>query len=234
MGLVSPYLFAWLPARLFTRRNPELKQLFTLFSNFLITGPKIGMVMDPYWLYKWSFDLETHATKFPKREDYIWYLSFVGGIIHIINYYFVGSPFLLSGLELALCYTACQDARGQQQGLFFFQIPAQMMPLAMIALTALMTGSIEATYVQFAGLVAAHLYDFLHRIFPEFGGGPNLIPTPSWVSWICGTPRVLQQGFGTATRQPDQAEGRTTGSRAGGPLPDSWRTRGTGHRLGGS
>lgn len=152
----------------------------------------------------------------------------------MVNYFFVGGGFLLNGLELALCYTSCQDARGQQHGLFFFQVPAQLMPLALIALTMLMNGTVESTYLQFAGLAAAHLYDFLSRLFPEFGGVPNLIPTPSWVSWIARTPRVLQRNHGTTIRNSDQTEGRSTGASTGGPLPDSWRTRGQGHRLGGS
>ena len=91
--------------------------------------------------------------------------------------------------------------------------------------------------LQITGLVAAHLHDFLTRIYPEFSGGPNLLPTPGFMSSLVHTPRVLQRDYGTAFRtqpRPGQTSGRTTGSSTGGSvLPDSWRSRGQGHRLGG-
>jgi Derlin-2/3 len=89
--------------------------------------------------------------------------------------------------------------------------------------------------IQLTGFVAAHAFDFLTRIYPEFGGGPNLLQTPSFMSHLVHTPRVLKRAYGTAVRPTtDNDTGRGTGASTGsGPLPDSWRTRGRGHRLGG-
>lgn len=87
---------------------------------------------------------------------------------------------------------------------------------------------------QLAGIFAAHLFDFLTRIFPDFGGGPNFLPTPFWVSYIMEAPRSLQR-YGIATRQTNSSQGSGTSARfENGPLPNGWRTRGHGHRLGGS
>jgi Derlin-2/3 len=61
-----------------------------------------------------------------------------------------------------------------------------------------------------------------------------LLPTPSFISRFVQTPRVFQREHGTAIRPPSvQASGSTTGAATGSVLPDSWRTRGTGRRLGG-
>lgn len=91
--------------------------------------------------------------------------------------------------------------------------------------------------LQLCGLVAAHLYDFLTRLWPEFGGGSNLLPTPAFMSRLVPTPaRVQDHGFGQSFRPPggvSGGSGRTTGASTGGVLPDTWKTRGRGNRLGG-
>jgi Derlin-2/3 len=150
-----------------------------------------------------------------------------------LNTYFTGMPFFLHGLIMALCYTAVQDQRGQKAYFYFFSVPAQAMPYCMLGASLLM--SPEIIPLQVTGIVAAHLHDFLTRIYPEFSGGPNLLPTPAFMSRLVQTPRLLQRTYGTAIRPTAAAEpstGRTTG--ASGPvLPESWRSRGSGHRLGG-
>jgi Derlin-2/3 len=150
----------------------------------------------------------------------------------IINQAFgFGYGFFLRALNLALCYTVTQDQRGMQAGFFFFTIPAQLTPICTIAVTFLMTGPYLAL-LEIIGLFAAHLYDFLSRLWPEFGGGPTLIATPAIMSRLVQTPRVMSRSAGTAFRATrDESSGSTTGASTG-PLPDSWRTRGPGQRLG--
>lgn len=138
--------------------------------------------------------------------------------------------FFLPALILAMAYTATQDQRGQKAGFFFFTVPAQLIPLCMMGATLLMA-SPGQMLLQLTGLVAAHLHDFLTRIYPEFGGGRNLIPTPPFFARLVTTPRILQREYGTGIR-PSQGSGSSTGAQGSGPLPDSWRTRGSGHRLG--
>jgi Derlin-2/3 len=135
---------------------------------------------------------------------------------------------------MALCYTATQDQRGTRAGFFFFTVPAQTIPYCMIAMSFLMRPWIIP--MQISGIVAAHLHDFLWRIWPEFGGGPRLLATPKFVSYLVQTPAALNRGYGTAFRPgagSGTGTGRTTAASTGSVLPDSWRTRGTGRRLGG-
>ena len=98
--------------------------------------------------------------------------------------------------------------------------------------------------LQIEGLVAAHLYDFLARIWPQFGGsGRSLIPTPKVLTTVVNTVSgftanvggVAARATGSAgetTGSSGQTTGTSTGASRGPPLPDSWRTRGPGHRLG--
>lgn len=89
--------------------------------------------------------------------------------------------------------------------------------------------------LQITGILAAHWHDFMTRLWPEFGGGSSLLPTPAFLSRFVETPRVFRREYGTAIRPGSGAPstGRTTGASTGSVLPDSWRTRGSGHRLGG-
>ena len=140
------------------------------------------------------------------------------------------SGFYLQGLILALAYTGTQDQRGVKANFFFVTIPAQLVPYTMMLVSLLMVGP-HALKLQLCGLVAAHLHDFLTRLWPEFGGGSNWLATPAFLSRLVSpAERRVDRAYGTAFR----AAGSSTGTDSGnGPLPDSWRTRGKGQRLGG-
>lgn len=132
-----------------------------------------------------------------------------------------------------MSYTVHQDERGAQVTYFFITIPAQLVPYAML-FVSLLTGGPPAFLLDLHGLAAAHLYDFLSRTWPEFGGGRNVIPTPAFMTRLVEAPErirfvaepvLLRAGTG------GQTSGQSTGVSRG-PLPDSWRTRGSGQRLG--
>jgi Derlin-2/3 len=117
---------------------------------------------------------------------------------------------------------------------FVITIPAQWMPYAMLLMTFVMAGP-GAAKIQATGLVAAHLHDFLTRIWPTFGGGRNLVPTPEFIKRRYQTtqPTVTSRPYGTAFAQPQRADSGPASGSSAGVLPESWRNRGSGHRLGG-
>lgn len=164
----------------------------------------------------------------PKRTSQLTTPQFLDWLIG------VNSGYHLQGLILALAYTCTQDQRGIKANFFFVTIPAQLVPYSMMLVSLIVAGP-SVFMLQLCGLVAAHLYDFLTRLWPEFGGGSNLLPTPRFMSRLVPTPgRVEDHGFGRAYRPPaDNASGSSTGASTGGILPDSWKTRGKGNRLGG-
>ncbi|KAK3351334.1 Der1-like family-domain-containing protein [Neurospora tetraspora] len=208
-------------------------EIWRLVTSFLLSSPQLGIVLDPYFAYQYLSQLETTNPKFQRKEDILWYLITVGGFIITVNRIFLGGYFFLQGLIVALCYTAVQDARGAKANFFFFTVPAQLIPYCMLLSSLLMNPM--AIPLQVTGILAAHWHDFMTRLWAEFGGGSSLLPTPAFLSRFVETPRVFRREYGTAIRPGPGAPstGSTTGASTGSVLPDSWRTRGSGHRLGG-
>lgn len=136
---------------------------------------------------------------------------------------------------LAFSYTSTQDDRDQKATFFVVTIPAQWIPYAMLLMTFVMAGP-GAAKIQATGLIAAHLHDFLTRLWPTFGGGRNFVPTPRFVKRMFQTTEatVRDRSFGTAFTPAQRTAGPASGSSSGGVLPESWRNRGSGHRLGGN
>lgn len=99
-------------------------------------------------------------------------------------------------------------------------------------MTFVMAGP-NAVMNQATGIPAAHLYVFLTRLWPNFGGGKNYIITPAIVTrWFGGDrPNTQTRGYGTAYRQAASAPDR--GTSGGFGFASAWGTRGQGRRLGG-
>jgi Derlin-2/3 len=147
----------------------------------------------------------------------------------ILAGYFLNAYTFLPALTLACAYTYAQDNPTRQVSFFILTFDAKYLPLALLFLTLIMENA-EAALAQATGLIAAHLYDFLTRIWPTFGGGTNYITTPAIVKqWFGGGPGTQQArgyGYAQAARAPAEppAAGRTTGVSA-----PQW---GPGRRLG--
>ncbi|KKA28053.1 hypothetical protein TD95_001543 [Thielaviopsis punctulata] len=248
---VLPYSWIMFTWQQFLQLPP---QLWRLPTSFLLTGPSLGMLFDPFMLYRGLVELEMGNSRFRSKEDVVWYLICVAlmtiGFNELGLYLGLSNVYatFLPGFLIALTYTTSQDKRGQQASLFFFTIPAQLMPYALILMGFLQdpNSGMYMLPLQIAGILAAHTYDFATRLWPEFGRGRNLLPTPGFVSVFTTTPRFLQGRFtpgpgraggqrlgGGGATGSGVGVGRSTGVSLGsGPLPDSWRTRGPGQRLG--
>lgn len=79
LGFVSPYWFIFMPDYLF--KIPP--QIWRLGTNFLLTGPQLGLLFDTYFLYTYLTALEVGNPRFPRREDVVWYLMFVCTVITV-------------------------------------------------------------------------------------------------------------------------------------------------------
>ena len=108
--------------------------------------------------------------------------------------------------------------------LFVITIQARYLPYALLFMS-LVLGSPDQVLLQATGLLAAHLYDFLTRIWPTFGGGRNYITTPQFVKhWFAAAPGTQQArpygtmmpgGGGAATGSSTRSAARTTASKWG-------------------
>lgn len=70
--------YSWMmfvPGRIF-KFPPEVWRFATAF---FLSGPKLELIMDPYFAYQNLSQLEMSNTKFSRKEDLLWYLITVGG-----------------------------------------------------------------------------------------------------------------------------------------------------------
>lgn len=153
-----------------------------------------------------------------------------------------GGGLLLGPLLLALAYLHVQDAPDGMMTFFFFSIRRKYLPGCMLLVAFLMAGPQEALKQAF-GLAAAHLYDFLTRIWPSYGGGYNPIRTPQvvqrWFARPSGASTTRSYGTAFQSRPAGSvgAQPQTGSSRGGGWTSGftsgAWGSRGSGRRLGG-
>ena len=74
-GLLHPIYVIFLQDAIFTVK--KLPQLWRLISPFLLTGPKFGLLMDPYFLYTYGSGLERGSPRFTEPGSFFIYNVFV-------------------------------------------------------------------------------------------------------------------------------------------------------------
>ncbi|KAK8213373.1 hypothetical protein M8818_002672 [Zalaria obscura] len=236
-GILNPYYVVFI--RRFVLKLP-VPQLWRLITPFFLTGPKLGIVLDPYFIYTYGSVLETESSRFSQPGDFLVYLLFIAGVVLITGGFLLQSILFLQPLILALAYTYAQDNPTRRITFYIVTFQVKYLPYAMLLMTFVMSSPNEALH-QGTGLFAAHLYDFLTRIWPTFGGGRNPIRTPQAIRrWFVKPPGAgTQRGYGTAFQgRPAGSQGQTAGSgRTGGWTSGfssgSWGSMGPGRRLGG-
>ncbi|KAL7949017.1 Der1-like family domain-containing protein [Trichoderma barbatum] len=227
-GVLAGGLFSY-DFRLLLRIPPQAWRLVTCF---LITFPNLGILFDTFHMYMYMSQLEKGHPRLSRREDFVWYLTFISGTILILSHLTgFGFGVLTQALLLAMAYTVTQEQRGQTTNYMFINIPSQLVPFAMMGINLFFPGGIGIVLLQLHGLAAAHLYLFLSKIWPEVGGGRNWIQTPAFITSLVNGVTPAPQRPAAGARAPDAASARSSGASRG-PLPDSWRTRGPGQRLG--
>ncbi|KAF2142984.1 uncharacterized protein K452DRAFT_358026 [Aplosporella prunicola CBS 121167] len=244
-GLVPYYPLPFIPSKVLA----VPPQLWRLVTSFLLTGQGLGIIFDPYFLYMYGSQLELGSPRFTGHGDFFTYIIFNGLVIILKRFlepgkiapalrthhhshnskagYILGGALFLSPLIMAIMYTFAQDNPERSVTFFVINVPAKYLPYLMLLVTFVMAGP-APTMHQGAGILSSHLYDFLTRIWPTFGGGRNVIFTPRFVKeWFGGggvRPEAQKRGYGMA--QAPAGEARSTGT--------SWSNqRGPGRRLGG-
>ena len=86
LGLFSLYWVAFLKDYVFTLR--QLPQLWRLVTAFCITGPQLGLIMDPFFFWQYSNKLENGNPRFSQPGAYAVYLFFNAVIILVSASFF--------------------------------------------------------------------------------------------------------------------------------------------------
>ncbi|KAL4883102.1 hypothetical protein BJY04DRAFT_206694 [Aspergillus karnatakaensis] len=211
---ISYYLVPFIPKLLFKFRS----EIWRVGTPFLLTDPKLNFVFDLYFLYTYSSRLESGSPRFSTPGSFFVYVLFVATVI-------------MDSIWGPGC--SHRDNKGTRTMFFVVEIPTLLLPWARLALTFVVSGWYRAS-IEFTGIVAAHLYDFLTRIYPTFGGGKNYISTPGFVRrWFTrslrgGQERVYGQAFRPPNEDGESSSGWTSAVRG------AWDSRGSGRRLGGN
>lgn len=104
-GFLDGYRVIYHPSLIF-KFPPELWRIPT---SFLLTGPKLSMIFDTYFLYRYLKDLEISDRRFPRKEDLVWYLMCVSvGIIVSLPFRRASAP-VYSGRGRNLPATPCRE-----------------------------------------------------------------------------------------------------------------------------
>lgn len=229
-GLLGFYWAPFLPSLIFSWRP----QIYRLVTPFLLTGPKLGFFFDLYIMYHYG----SAAEKSMAPGEFLIYLLFVAFSIMLTAGGYLGAAILLSPLTMAFVYTFSQTNRGTKTRFWFIDIPVVFLPYAMLLVTMVSNGW-DAALVESTGILAAHTYDFLTRIYPTFGGGRNFITVPGFLEryFTEHDPNSGYRGYGTASRAPRPAGQPSSASASGSTWgswtsSSSWNGRGAGRRLG--
>lgn len=232
-GIISGYHAMFYMPYIFKLPFPEVWRFIT---PFLLTGGGFNALWDMYMFWTYTTQLELNSPRFPRPGDFATYVFFLAVSILIFAGVILKSFVFTQALLLAFIYTYALDNRGRKVHFIFFQIPAELLPWAMLGMT-LMMGGTGAALQQGTGIVAAHLYDFLTRLYPTFQGGRNYLQTPALVRQYFGgsSTTTTHRAYGTSFRPAPQAPQPATTNRGwtSGFSSGSWAGRGTGHRLGG-
>ncbi|KAM5491337.1 hypothetical protein MaudMau93_001932 [Microsporum audouinii] len=150
--------------------------------------------------------------------------------LYLQSYVFLGA------LSLAFLTTLSQDNAGKKMPFIIFQLPAEYLPFASLIATLVLSGQ-HAALTQACGILAAHLYEFLTRIYPNFGGGTNYIRTPRFIQNLFRTNKLVQAHGGYRMYRPpaNDTSGPSTGQSSGNwfsGMGGSWQGRGAGRKLG--
>ncbi|RUP44775.1 hypothetical protein BC936DRAFT_149023 [Jimgerdemannia flammicorona] len=169
LRLVNPYFLVLVWPDAITKF-----QVWRLFTSFFFHKLGFAFVMNLYFLYQYSQDLETQA--FGNRTaDYLFFVLFVMGLELIASYFL--SLFLLGdALMLALVYVWSQHFRHKIVSfLFGFTFKAVYLPWVLVAYDILLGSGIPTGLI--VGIVTGHTYWFLDSVYPA-AGGPRLLRTP--------------------------------------------------------
>ncbi|KAL7276591.1 hypothetical protein RUND412_000394 [Rhizina undulata] len=230
LGLIYPStLVFWAPS-VFNYSRPEI---WRPLSSFMLTGSGMSIIMETY-----SANCET--TKFSRPGDYLMFLIFCGAVILGLNHFLIGGVVYCRAMTMALAYyySAMEDA-SHKVNFFIATFPIKFLPPVMLFITFIQ-GGVHPTLIEATGLIAAHLYLFLTKIWPQIGGGRDVIKTPQFIHNFfenAGAGRSATSGGVVnpgGPARPIPSPGQTTASGRNFDAPGSrqWTHRGQGHRLG--
>lgn len=93
LPIINRGYFIFFPREIFKLWVP---QVWRLVTAFLITGPKLGLILDPYFLFTYCKALEVDSGRFSQPGDLFVALVFICSVISVRSVFFsLSFPFIL-------------------------------------------------------------------------------------------------------------------------------------------
>lgn len=77
-GFLSPHRIIFYTPWIYKKFPPEIWRLIT---SFWLTGPQLGIILDPFLLWTYGSNLERDSPRFLRKGDFFVYVAFVQLII---------------------------------------------------------------------------------------------------------------------------------------------------------
>lgn len=206
--------------------------------------------MSPFMLFRYASDCENQ--KFPRPADFLLFIVFLMGGIISLNTLLFGGGMYLEPLSFAFAYySAAFQPASAKVNFYVIAVPVKFLVPLLLLINFVQMG-IWGVLLMIPGLLTAHAYLFLTEIWPQYGGGPELVRAPEWLHAVFERPQpvvqqqptapppVVKKRAGSIMNLGSSSTGTSTqdgGSASGSSLfglkkPDGWSHRGAGHKLG--
>lgn len=111
LGFIPAYYVVLLPYKILTLRS--VPELWRLVSCFLLTGPQLQILMDPYFLYLYASKIEIETL--PAPGDFFIYTVFVSAVITVcptISSFACAYAFCLANLGISArpAFSSCHGS----------------------------------------------------------------------------------------------------------------------------
>lgn len=208
LGFLPPVYFAYLTTPIFKKF-----EIWRLVTNFFFFKLGFNFLIRMLWLIQYGGQLETQTYQF-EPADYLFALLFMG-ILLLVAAPFCGMALLGLPLITSIIYVWARNFPDQDIKLYgMITIKSFYLPFAFLAISLLMDQGIMSDIM---GIVAGHIYYYLHDIYPRISAR-QILKTPAFLKqWLADA------GLRGSAPTPAEAAGAPQGFQA---------FRGGGRRLG--
>ncbi|KAI8834752.1 derlin-1-like protein [Chytriomyces cf. hyalinus JEL632] len=192
-------------------------EIWRLVTSFLWHPLEYSYLMLLYFMYNYSWQLETSPQFNGRKADYLFFILFSMAVILPVSVYMT-QFILLESLVVSMLYVWSMNNRETEVSFFFgLRFKAMFLPWV-YCIFDFLTGAPFPPIPKLIGIFAGHLYYFADTIYPENNNGARLFTTPNFLYQLVGEDPAARGmgGVGGMGNAPQGRGHRLGGANAGG------------------